>query len=116
MLGRLNATGTVLLYFGDEAFVNTQQFLVPWSGRGLDPWKVSFNYHLSSMRQCIERSFSHLTQRWGIFWRPLQCGVDKWTLVCTVTAKLHNYIIDMGEGGDNDMPVVRAIAPGVVAS
>lgn len=33
---------------GDEAFVNTPQFLVPWSGRGLGPWKDSFNYYLSS--------------------------------------------------------------------
>jgi hypothetical protein len=57
---------------GDEAFSNTQQFLVPWAGRGLPADKDSFNYHLSAMRQCIERAFGILTERWGIFWRPVK--------------------------------------------
>jgi hypothetical protein len=82
-------------FIGDEAFVCTTQFLVPWSGHGLDVWSDSFNYHLSSMRQCIERAFGVLTQRWGVFWRELKCSFDKWTLVVTVAAKLHNYCIDM---------------------
>ena len=88
---------------GDEAFVCTNQFLVPWSGRGLDPWKDSFNFHLSAMRQCIERAFALLVQRWGIFWRTLKCSYDKWTLVCTVAAKLHNFCIDMNEGTEKDI-------------
>ncbi len=64
-------------FIGDEAFVNTNQFLIPWSGTGLGKFKDSFNYHLSSMRQCIERAFGLLTQRWGIFWRPLRCRYIK---------------------------------------
>lgn len=89
---------------GDEAFVCTTQFLVQWSGNGLDPWRDSFNFHLSVMRQCIERAFGLLTQRWGVFWRPLRCAFDKWTLVCSVAAKLHNFCIDMGEGKETDIP------------
>ena len=92
-------------FIGDEAFTNSAQLLTPWSGHGLDTWKDSFNYHLSSMRQCIERAFGLLTQRWGIFWRPLRCSFDKWTLVCTVAAKLHNFCIDMKEGGASDIPM-----------
>lgn len=79
---------------GDEAFVNTNNFLIPWSGRGIGLWKDSFNYHLSSMRQCIERAFGILTQRWGIFWRPLSCQYKRWSQVCMVAAKLHNWCID----------------------
>jgi hypothetical protein len=90
---------------GDEAFCNTGQVLVPWSGRGLDTWKDSFNFHLSSMRQNIECAFGILTQRWGIFWRPLRCSFNRWTLVITVCAKLHNFCIDMGEGRGNDVPM-----------
>jgi hypothetical protein len=82
---------------GDEAFVNEDQVLVPWSGRGLGPWKDSFNYHLSSARQCIERAFGMLTQRWGVFWRPLKVGLERWGLVVTVAAKLHNYCVDEKE-------------------
>lgn len=82
---------------GDEAFTNTQQFLVPWSGRGLAADKDSFNYHLSAMRQCIERAFGILTERWGIFWRPVKCAFDKWTLLARTCAKLHNFCIDQNE-------------------
>ena len=93
-------------FIGDEAFICTEQFLVPWSGRGLPNDKDSFNYHLSSMRQCIERAFALLTNRWGIFWRPLQCAYEKWTLVCMVAAKLHNFCIDMNDS----QPTSRANA------
>ena len=84
-------------FVGDEAFQNVNYFLTPWSGHGLDAWKDSFNYHLSAMRQCIERAFAFLTQRWGIFWRPLRCDFKRWTLICSVCAKLHNFCIDMQE-------------------
>jgi hypothetical protein len=42
---------------GDEAVESTNHLLTPWSGSNLGLWKDSFNYHLSSMRQCIERAF-----------------------------------------------------------
>ena len=92
---------------GDEAFTCSNQLLVPWSGRGLDEWKDSFNYHLSVMRQCIERAFALLTNRWGIFWRPLRCAYKRWSLICMVCAKLHNYCIDMGEGKPSDIYMRR---------
>jgi hypothetical protein len=79
---------------GDEAFSCTNYLLTPYSGRGLGVWKDSFNYHLSVMRQCIERSFAILTQRWGILWRPLRCEYSRWTLLLTVLSKLHNFCID----------------------
>lgn len=66
---------------GDEAFTTTDQLLTPYSGHGLDAWQDSFNYHLSAMRQCIERAFGLLTNRWGILWRPLRCAMDRWPLV-----------------------------------
>jgi len=84
-------------FVGDEALTTTTQLMTPWPGRSLGPWKDSFNYHLSRMRQCVERAFGLLTQRWGIFWRPLRCQFDKWTLVCQVAAKLHNFCIEEGE-------------------
>jgi hypothetical protein len=79
---------------GDEAFVNTNNFLCPFPGRNIGVYKDSFNYHLSSMRQCIERAFGVLVKRWGILWRNLQCSYERWTMVLTVCAKLHNLCID----------------------
>ena len=46
------------------------------------------------VRQCIERAFGILVKRWGILWRPLQCSFDRWNLVLSVCAKLHNRCID----------------------
>jgi hypothetical protein len=82
---------------GDEAFINTDQFLVPYSGRGIGVWKDSFNFHLSVMRQCIERSFAYLVNRWGILWRPIKCSFWRWSLLLTVLAKLHNFCVDESE-------------------
>jgi hypothetical protein len=53
---------------------STEQILFPFEGRGIGVWRDSFNYHLSAMRQCIERA-------WGSFWRSLTCAMDKWSLV-----------------------------------
>jgi hypothetical protein len=80
---------------GDSAFTTTSNLLSPWPGRGIGPWKDSFNYHLSSMRQCIERAFGVLVRRWGILWRPLECSFNKWSILLTVCAKLHNLCVDM---------------------
>lgn len=78
----------------DEAVQCCERVLTPYGGRGIGRWKDSFNFHLSAMRQTIERAFGMLTRRWGIFWRPLQCAQDRWALVCNVAAKLHNICID----------------------
>ena len=79
---------------GDDAFDISLQLLTPYAGHGLGEWKDSYNYHLSAMRQCIERAFGILTQRWGVFWRPLRCSQDRWSDVAMVCAKLHNLCID----------------------
>ena len=82
---------------GDEAFICSDTLLTPWSGRGLEQNKDSFNFLLSAMRQCIERAFGVFVGRWGLFRRPLVFGASKWGLVTGVCAKLHNYCIRQGE-------------------
>jgi hypothetical protein len=82
---------------GDEAFICSDTLLTPWSGRGLEQNKDSFNFLLSAMRQCIERAFGVFVGRWGLFRRPLVVGAAKWGLVTGVCAKLHNYCIRQGE-------------------
>ena len=83
---------------GDEAFPNCNSLLTPWSGRSLSLEKDSFNYHLSSMRQCIERAFGMMMKRWGIFHRRLNFRADKWGLVVVIAAQLHNFCIVHGAG------------------
>lgn len=91
---RLTRCFLIIFFIGDEAFTNTFQFLSPWSGRGLDEYKDSFNFWLSHSRQCVERAFGISTQRWGIFWRPFRFAFDRWSLVVMAAMKLHNPCID----------------------
>jgi hypothetical protein len=52
---------------GDDGFVNTNNFLTPLYGHSVTTYQDSYNYHLSAMRQCIERAFGILVRRWGFF-------------------------------------------------
>ena len=97
----------------DEALESMEYIRTPYSGRGIGIWKDSFNFHLASMRQTIERAFGILTRRWGILWRPLSCALDRWSLVITVCTKLHNLCIDANipfdtgvyeDYAENDLP------------
>jgi hypothetical protein len=65
----------------DEAYKCTDQELSPWKGRNLSPDKDAFNYYLSLHRQCIERAFGILVNRFGIFWRPLKVKVRKYLFI-----------------------------------
>lgn len=60
----------------DDAYSASLNILCPWAGTGLvtrDPPKDSFNYYFSGgIRNCIERLFGQVYQRWGILWRPLR--------------------------------------------
>jgi hypothetical protein len=78
----------------DEAYPNTEQELSPYRGRNLDLWSDSFNYHLSLHRQCVERAFGILVQRWGVFWRALRVAYRRIPLVIRVACKLHNFLTD----------------------
>lgn len=48
-------------FVSDEAVVATEIVLSPYGGRNIGAARDSFNYHLSAMRQCIERAFGLLT-------------------------------------------------------
>src|SRR3546814_10845213 len=38
--------------------------------------------------------FRSMTQRWGVFWRPLRCAFRRWSLLAMVCAKLHNELVE----------------------
>ncbi len=78
----------------DDAYNCSQQELTPWKGRDLTPEKDTFNYFLSLNRQCIERAFGILVQRWGVFWRAMRVAFHRIPLIITVCCKLHNMCID----------------------
>jgi DDE superfamily endonuclease len=78
----------------DDAYPCHMQELSPHKGKQLSVEKDAFNYYLSLHRQCIERAFGLLVQRWGIFWRPLRVSMEHRAMVVRVCCKLHNICID----------------------
>jgi hypothetical protein len=84
----------------DEAYPCSEQELSPFRGNNLTEWEDSFNYHLSLHRQCVERAFGILVQRWGVFWRPLRVKFHRIPLLIKVCCKLHNLCIERFGSGD----------------
>ena len=103
-----------MFYIGDQGFVNTNSFLTPIGGNRLSPAEDGYNYHLSRMRQNVERAFGLMVRKWGIFWRPLSFAYDRWHLAITCCAKLHNFCIDQRlsqneEEISNEMPFANDV-------
>ena len=78
----------------DEGYVCDGQQLSPHRGSDLPADKDTFNYFLSLHRQCIERAFGLLTQRWGILWRPLRVKPTNLPILFQTLCKLHNICVD----------------------
>ena len=83
-----------LPYFllGDEIFPLKNWLMRPFPGAGASEEERIYNYRHSRARRCIENAFGILSQRWGIFLRPIKASVKKvesYTLACLA---LHNYL------------------------
>jgi hypothetical protein len=72
-------------------YTGLPSIMTPFDGKNLPKGRDSFNFHLSQLRINIECAFGMLTQRWGIFWRPLRCHYKQQTTIISVCMKLHNF-------------------------
>jgi len=90
----------------DAAYKCTDQELSPYRGKRLPVERDAFNYYLSLRRQCIERAFGMMVQRWGILWRPLRMSMKHIATIVRVCCKLHNICIDrFNEEGPLDVNI-----------
>ena len=78
----------------DDGYMCMKRLLTPCPGRSLSISKDCSNYWQSSARIYIEQAFGILVSRWGVFWRPLLCTLEKNANVIVVCCKLHNFIVD----------------------
>ncbi|XP_069684976.1 uncharacterized protein [Periplaneta americana] len=99
---------------GDEGF-GLHTFLMrpfPKSAILNDPRKKQFNQRLSRARRVVENAFGILTQKWRIFFRPIETNVETAVLIVQAACCLHNYIrnntsdltTDIIEQGENGQP------------
>jgi DDE superfamily endonuclease len=90
---------------GDNAYINTNNLLTPYSGQQKhDVAKDTFNFYLSQCRIRIEQAFGQLTNIWRIFKSPLRLNLENVPRLIIATMRLHNYLINKRQCGydDND--------------
>ena len=61
----------------------------------------SFNYFHSSARIVVECAFGEIDLLWGILWSPLKFALYLSCKVIDACMRLHNFIVDLHEGGQN---------------
>jgi DDE superfamily endonuclease len=79
--------------------------MIPFRGTNLSlthPSREWFNFWYSQVRIAIERSFSILVQRFGIFWQALKYDLNKSIELVHACCRLHNFCIN------NNLPVISS--------
>lgn len=103
----------------DDAYVNRNYMLTPYSDNSLSMVQDSSNFYLKSGLIAVEQAFGIFLSRFGIFWYRLRYNHSKDTLIVMVACKLHNFIIESvnlsnynnltlaAENNVNGMPLVH---------
>lgn len=80
---------------GDEAFALKPYLLRPFPYRQSrsDISKEKYNFRLCRARRVVENAFGILSQKWRLFYRPMETKVDTSILVVQTACILHNFLI-----------------------
>lgn len=77
---------------GDEAFELANTILRPYAKRNLDYIKRIYNYRQTRARRMIECTFGILANKWRIFHRPIDVGIDFCVKIIKACCVLHNFV------------------------
>ena len=80
----------------DEAFINTENLLVPFPSTGvpLDQFEDAFNYFLSSFRIHVEQAFGMLVARWDILRHGIRYSLRNTFNTIKSLLLLHNFCVE----------------------
>lgn len=87
---------------GDEGFGLHTYLMRPFPKTTHDIRQKTFNKRLSRARRVVENAFGILTQKWRIFFRPIEANVETATDIVKAACCLHNYVIQYTEM-DNEL-------------
>ncbi|CAH2001102.1 unnamed protein product [Acanthoscelides obtectus] len=79
---------------GDEAFALKPYLMRPFPYKQTltDVRKEEYNVRLCRARRVVENAFGILSQKWRIFYRPLETKVDTTILIVRTACVLHNFL------------------------
>jgi hypothetical protein len=88
-----------LCIFGDNAYVNTKHMATPYPNVGSNRQKDAYNFYHSQLRITVEGCFGIFTQRFGFLRKPApkKYTVKKTMMAVSAMARLHNYLIEIGD-------------------
>ncbi|CAH2013722.1 unnamed protein product [Acanthoscelides obtectus] len=86
---------------GDEAFALKPYLMRPFPYKQTltDVRKEKYNVRLCRARRVVENAFGILSQKWRIFYRPLETKVDTTILIVRAACVLHNFLLS--KSGDD---------------
>ncbi|XP_044141597.1 protein ALP1-like [Bufo gargarizans] len=102
---------------GDDAFQMCENLLKPYSSRGLNLTKRTYNYRLTRARRMVERTFGILVAKWRIFTKPIHMKVESVDEVVKCAVVLHNYLLKKEPLNleqiqeDSEMPSIESFGP-----
>jgi len=79
---------------GDSAYAIETFIIPPYDLTEARTSQDDFNFFHSSARITVECAFGEINMRWGIFWKPLRCSLDKSTIIIEGAMRLHNYLVE----------------------
>jgi len=88
---------------GDQAFSLTDKVLRPYKGHFLRDTKKIFNYRLCRARRFVECAFSILSNKWRIFYRPLDVTKPITKSILKACVVLHNLVREMDGAGNEGL-------------
>ncbi|CAA0811910.1 PIF / Ping-Pong family of plant transposases [Striga hermonthica] len=92
---------------GDSGFPLLPWLVTPYQGKGLKERELDFNERLLATHVVAKRALTRLKEVWrmihGGMWRPDKHKLPRFVLVCCI---LHNIVIDMEDGGSDEMPLL----------
>ena len=96
-------------FIGDSAYSLKSFLLTPYDNTIHGSADDSFNYFHSSSRIAVECAFGEIDLRWGILWRPLKFSLRMNTLVIDACMRVHNFIVETRNDGDDSDYIDRDI-------
>lgn len=93
---------------GDSGFPLLPWLLTPYTGRGLSDHQADYNKRHFATRKVAQRALARLKDKWkiiqGVMWRPDKQKLPRIILVCCL---LHNILIDLNDGVQDEVPVTN---------
>ena len=91
-----------LYLVGDLAYSIRNFLMCPFDNVKPNSKKDNFNFFFSSQRIYVECAFGEIDRRWGIFWRPLEGGLNNKKSTIDAAMRLHNFIVEYREDMKGD--------------